>query len=259
LDPIEVKAPAATTKPRVQSAARALAILSAVAASEEGLTARELAESLGLKRATVYHLVHTLVGEGFLFQGARRRVRIGFRVGALIDGFERHVVPADMAAFARRLAAQTNETAYVTVRREAALATVWSVPGAHPVSVLRSPLGPIDHAHARASGKMLLALAPEGIRAEYLANHELMPCTAATITDRDALDANFAEIRERRYSVDLGEYTEGVCCLSVPLGDSMVALSLSAPAGRFDERFDEYLQLAIAIAGSSAAAIARDE
>jgi IclR family acetate operon transcriptional repressor len=257
VDIAEVKVAGGPGKPRVQSAARALAILSAVAASDEGLTARELAEGLGLKRATVYHLVHTLVGEGFLVPGPRRRVRVGFRVGALIDGFERQVVPADMVTFVRRLAAQTNETSYVTVRREAVLATVCSVAGGHPVSVLRSPLGPIDHAHARASGKLLLALAPEGIRDEYLASHELVPCTDATMTDRAALDASFAEIRERGYSVDHGEFVAGVCCLSVPLGDALVALSLSAPSERFADRFDEYLQMAIAIAGSSAAALPR--
>ena len=242
---------AGTGKPRVQSAARALAILSAVAASDDGLTAPEIAEIVGLTRATAYHLVHTLVGEGFLIASAHRRFRLGFRVGTLVDGFERQVVPADMVPFARSLATRTGETAYVAVRREAGLATVCSVPGAHAVSVLRSRLGPINDAHARASGKLLLALAPAEIREEYLAEHSLVACTPKTIIDRAALDAAMEEIRDRGYAIDREESTLGVSCLSVSLADeSIIALSLSAPTDRFDKQFGNYLEVILQTARS---------
>ncbi len=103
----------------MQSAARALSILSAVAASSYGLTAAEIAEEVGLKIATTYHLVHTLIGEGFLVSSGERRYRLGFRVGGLVDGFERQVVPADLVQFAQQLASTTGETAYVSFRRQA--------------------------------------------------------------------------------------------------------------------------------------------
>ena len=49
-------------------------------------------------------------------------------------------------------------------------------PGHHPVGVASSSIGPIDEGHARASGKLLLALAPDEAREAYLAAH---PLTAA--------------------------------------------------------------------------------
>jgi len=52
--------------PRVQSAARAMAILVAVAESPPGLRAMEIAQTLGLGRQTTYHLLHTLIGCGML-------------------------------------------------------------------------------------------------------------------------------------------------------------------------------------------------
>lgn len=239
-------------KPRVQSAARALAVLSAVATSEDGLTAREIADQVGLNRATAYHLVHTLVGEGFLVNGAQRRLRLGFRVGTLVDGFERQVVPADMVPLARALATETGETAYVTVRRDTSLATVCSVSGAHPVSVLRSPLGPVDDGHARASGKLLLALAPASVRERYLDAHPLVARTDSTIVDRAQLLAELDEIRARGYATDAQEYAAGVSCLSVPLADqALIGLSLSAPHERFQEHFAEYLEASLAIAASA--------
>jgi IclR family acetate operon transcriptional repressor len=238
-------------KPRVQSAARALAVLSAVAASRDGLTAREIAEEVGLNRATAYHLVHTLLGEGFLVSGAQRRLRVGFRVGTLVDGFERQVVSADMVPLARALAAKTSETAYITIRRDTSLVTVCSVPGAHAVGVLPSPLGPIDHGHARASGKLLLALAPADVRERYLDAHPLVRRTDATIVDRAQLDDELDQIRERGYATDGQEYSAGVSCLSVPLAhQTLIGLSLSAPQQRFEEHFDEYLETSLAIAGS---------
>lgn len=236
-------------KPRVQSAARALAILSAVAASPGGLTAREVADAVDLKLTTTYHLLHTLVGEDFLVNGGARRYRLGFRVGTLVDGFERQVVPGDLLPHAQALALNTGETAYVSVRRRAELATVCSVPGAHAVSVLSSPLGPIDNAHSRASGKLLLALAPAEIREAYLAAHPLIPCMPNTIVDADAFAADLELVRERGYAVDHEESMLGVCCLSVPLaGEPLVALSISAPTRRYEESFDRYLGAAIAVA-----------
>jgi IclR family transcriptional regulator, acetate operon repressor len=236
-------------RPRVQSAARALSILSAVAASPHGLTARELAEVVGLKIATTYHLVHTLVGQGFLVSAGERRFRLGFRVGTLVDGFERQVVPADLVPFAHALASSTGETAYVSVRRQMELATVSSVPGANAVSVRRSPLGPIDNAHARASGKLLLALAPPEILEQYLASHPMSPCTPRTTVSRSAFDAELESIRRQGYAVDHEEYLPGVSCLSVPVAqEPLVALSLSAPTNRFEESFNRYLETAVQIA-----------
>jgi IclR family transcriptional regulator, acetate operon repressor len=239
----------ANDKPRVQSAARALSILSAVAASAHGLTAREIADAVGLKIATTYHLVHTLVGEGFLVSSGERRYRLGFRVGTLVDGFERQVVPADLVPFAHALASVTGETAYVSVRRQTELATVSSVHGANAVSVRRSPLGPIDNAHARASGKLLLALAPTEVLEQYLAVHPMTACTPRTMVDRTAFDADLEATRRRGYAVDHEEYLPGVSCLSVPLAqEPLVALSLSAPTSRFDESFTSYLDAALQVA-----------
>lgn len=226
--------------------------MSAVAASPHGLTPREIAGAVDLKIATTYHLIHTLVGEGFLVSSGGRRYRLGFRVGTLVDGFERQVLPGDLMPFAQALASSTGETAYVSVRRRTELATVCGVPGAHAVSVLSSPLGPIHNAHSRASGKLLLALAPAEIREAYLAAHPMTACTAHTIIDRTAFEADLELIQEQGYAVDHEESLDGVCCLSVPLAhERTVALSLSAPRRRYEELFPSYLEAALRIAANA--------
>jgi len=237
-------------KPRIQSVARAAALLNEIARSPAGLTGQELSTATGLSRATTYHLVQTLAAVGFIVAGPDHRYRIGIGAGALVEGFERHVVPEDFLPLARALAQRTGETAYVAGREGPDLVLLCSVPGHHQVSVANSPIGPIQHGHARASAKLLLALAPEDERERYLAANPLTRMTSRTITSRGELLSEFERIREAGYATDLEEFHEGVCCFAVPLarGGAPYALALSAPKARFEDQRDEYLDALRAIA-----------
>jgi IclR family transcriptional regulator, acetate operon repressor len=252
--------PAATSnavKPRIQSVARAAALLNEIARSPAGLTAQELSTATGLSRATTYHLVQTLAAVGYISAGADRRYRISIGVGAIVEGFDRHVVPEDLLPLARALAQRTGETAYVAGRSGPQLVLLCSVPGHHQVSVANSPIGPIEHGHARASAKLLLALAPEDARERYLATNPLTRMTGRTITSRGELLAEFERIRQAGYATDVEEFHEGVCCFAAPLaqGAAPYALALSAPKARFETRHDEYLDALLRTADESASTI----
>jgi IclR family transcriptional regulator, acetate operon repressor len=247
----ELAATSGAVKPRIQSVARAAALLNEIARSPAGLTAQELSTATGLSRATTYHLVQTLAAVGYIAAGADRRYRISIGAGAIVEGFERHVVPDDFLPLARALAQRTGETAYVAGRSGPELVLLCSVPGHHQVSVANSPVGPIDHGHARASAKLLLALAPEDARERYLAANPLTRMTKHTITSRGELFEEFERIRQAGYSSDHEEFHEGVCCFAAPLarGAAPYALALSAPKGRFDANRDEYLAAVRQMAG----------
>src|SRR3954452_18711340 len=105
---------AGVRRPRVQSVARAAAILRVVATSEKGVTAPEIARAVGLSRPTAYHLLHTLRDEGLLLRGGHREYRLGFAVGTLAQAFARQLAPPELLLpFLRALAALTGETAYI--------------------------------------------------------------------------------------------------------------------------------------------------
>lgn len=244
-------------KPRIQSVARAAALLNEIARSSAGLTAQQLSAATGLSRATTYHLVQTLAAVGYVVPGADHRYRIGIGAGSIVEGFERHVVPEDFLPLARALAQQTGETAYVAGRDGSQLVLLCSVPGHHQVSVANSPIGPIQHGHARASAKVLLALAPEDERERYLAANPLTRMTNRTITSRAELLAELERIREAGYATDLEEFHEGVCCFAAPLarGAAPYALAMSAPKARFDAHRDEYLGVVLQMAATSGSTI----
>jgi IclR family transcriptional regulator, acetate operon repressor len=230
-------------KPRIQSVARAAALLNAIARSPAGLTAQELSVAANLSRATTYHLVQTLVAVGYIAPGPEHRYRLAVGVSPLVEAFGRHVVPQDLMPLARSLAQRTGETAYVASREGSGLNLLCSVPGHHQVSVSNSPVGPIEHGHARASGKLLLALAPDDARERYLAANPLKRMTKATITTRAELLKELARIREAGWACDLEEFHDGVCCFAAPLagGAAPYVLVLSAPKARFEAHRDEYL------------------
>lgn len=231
-------------KPRIQSVGRALALLNAIAMSPRGLTAQELSQFVGVGRGTTYHLLQSLTAMGYVVAGSERRYRVGLGITPLLAAFDRHVLPEDLLPRARLLASRTGETAYVAARQDLNLVLICTVPGHHQVTVAPSQIGPIEEGHARGSGKLLLAFAPEDARERYLASHPLKRFTRHTITDRERLRAEFERIRELGYANDEEEYHEGVCCLAAPIGTPAGphALVLSAPRDRYLAQRDEYLQ-----------------
>jgi IclR family transcriptional regulator, acetate operon repressor len=253
-----VVAPTREAAPPVQSVARALAILRYVASNALGVTARDVSETLRLRRPTVYHLLNTLVADGFLARGDDRRYRLGLAVAALAEAFRRSIAPPDrLVAHLRSLSLRTGEPTYVTGWVDADIVVLARIPGQHPVSVSEFPLGMVGDAHARSSGKLLLAFAPPVVRDAYLAAHPPVALTPNTIVDVAALEREFVEIRNRGFALDSEEFTLGVCCLAAPLdaGAAPYVISLAAPRERFAERLDEYLDAVLETAAEASTSL----
>lgn len=224
----------------IQSVARACRLLLFVAEQRDGCTAKEAAGAHGLALPTAYHLLNTLVAEGILVKDSRRRYSLGPKVGTLSDAFLRQVsAPEYLLLPLRQLAKTTGETVYLTAWHREEIRVLASVEGAHAVRVAGLHSGYYGNAHARATGKLLLAYARPEVREAYLQANPLEPLTPRTIANIDELNREFETIRERGYAYDEQEFAEGVCCVAAPVienGVVIAAYGLQAPAGRFGER-----------------------
>lgn len=246
---------------RIQSVARACRLVLWVADQPYGATAKEIALAQELALPTTYHLLNTLVDEGFLTKDVHRRYILGRSVSILAQTYLRgKSVPEALLAALRDVARRTGETAYLADWGEHDIRVLASVEGSRMVRVAEVGSGPYEHGHARANGKVLLAYAPPDVREAYLRNHPPVPLTSATICDRQQLDRELERIRARGYAYDDEEYSPGVCCVAAPLlhnGHLVAALGLSVPGERFREaRADLTAALLEVVGGSSAAGAA---
>ena len=243
-DGVSLPADGIERKPRIQTADRTISILIAVAESANGLRAKEIMKQVGLSRQVTYHLIHTMLGTGIIRKNESNRYVLGLAAVAIAEGFQRQLAPPEqLAAKVRAIVAATGETAYAGGWVDGEIVALATAAGYAPVAAAKIPQGYSGFAHARAVGKLLLALVDPAQREAYLAHHPLEPRTSKTITDREKLEQEFEEIRARRYAIDNEEFHEGLRCVAVPvegMGGRFV-LGISVPKDRFEKRLEKYM------------------
>lgn len=240
------KVPETQSKPRVQSAARAVQMLQLVArADANGISAMEISETLGMPRQVVYHLAHTLVGMNMLRKVGRGSYLLGIGVSVIADGFRRQIGTGELvASYAERAAEATGETAYVVGWVEDEIVVLGTARGKGIIQAAEVPRGTAGDAHARASGKLLLAMAGEDEVKRYLAGHVLRKRTPNTIMGQRALAKELATIRQNWFGMEREEYEVGLSCLAVPIGTwpSRMVLGISAPSEKMVQNQAFYLE-----------------
>lgn len=101
-----------------------------------------------------------------------------------------------------------------------------------------------DPLHISSTGKAILAHLPEDRITEIIDEHGLPRYTKNTITDRDSLFEELAEIRDQGYALNDEEEIRGVRAVGAPVfdanGDVIGSISVSGPISRIkDEAFHD--------------------
>ena len=211
---------------------KAAALLDQLA--EEGeATAARLGEALGEPRTTVYRLIRSLVGVGFVEPGSHRGTyRLGLRLfrlgGAVVARFdERQAALPQM----EHLHDVTGETVFLCVRRGLQAVCIERIEGSHVVS-LALRLGGALPLHAGAAPRALLAAEPRAAWDQYADSAgDLEAFTPATPRTRAQLCEELEAVRRQGYSVSDGDVTVGIAALGAPIrdvrGTVTAALSIS--------------------------------
>jgi DNA-binding IclR family transcriptional regulator len=224
----------------VQSVQRALRILEVIAENPDGITAKAIARRLQLALSTTYHMLHTLVAEGYVVRlDGVRGFGLGYKIPAMGRDL-RHklgVTPA-VAAAIDEVHRRARAAAYYAVYRDREVVVAHVADSAETPRVDPLDVGFHQAAHALAFGKVMLASLSPSARREYLRERGLPVFTEWTTAEPARLERDLARVATVGLGADVEEFQPGLACVAAPVvgADGIVtgAVSVSVPVATLD-------------------------
>lgn len=181
----------------------------------------DITEETGLSKATVHRILATLVDQGFIAGGSEQRYHPGPRFLSLAGHALSSVDISGIAQpFVDELVAEVDCTVHVGVTSGDEMVYVIRTDSSKPYR-MRSRVGLAMPMHSTGMGKVVLASWTDEEVRLHAERSGLPARTEATITDVEQLLEEIALIRERGYSLDLGENEAGTVCVSAPIFNHM--------------------------------------
>ncbi|MQA80833.1 MAG: helix-turn-helix domain-containing protein [Streptosporangiales bacterium] len=214
----------------ITSVQRALHLLDAVGEYNRPVQAKTLARRTGQPLPTTYHLLRTLVHEGYLRRVDGAGYVLGDRVAAL-SGTGAATRTARFRTILQNLHDELNAAAYLSILDDGEIRLV-DVVDSKKAPRVDLWVGFHDAAHATALGKAVLSTLEERERLDYLGTHDLPDLTPRTVTSRKLLLRELDQ--PRAYAVDREEYALGTGCVaaSVPSTAITAAIAVSVPTNQ---------------------------
>jgi DNA-binding IclR family transcriptional regulator len=231
----------------IQSLARGLKILDILGQAQAGASITELAEALGVDKASASRLVATLVNYGYAEKDPQtRRFHLGPQVVPLSRSVLARLSMREAAKpFLRELMQRTGECAHLAVPAQGKVLYIDQVESPATLRV-NAQVGTMNPMHCTALGKVLLAFGDMELPAT------LESFTPHTLTDPDRLRKNLEQVCAQGYAVDDEEFDLGVRCIAVPVfdfrGRPSGSIGISGPTTRVTpERLPEMAAVVIEI------------
>jgi IclR family transcriptional regulator, KDG regulon repressor len=215
----------------IQSLARGLTVLQLMAEAEQGVSVTALAAQLGVNKATVSRMLHTLMNHGFVEKAPDGRQ---FQLGPTLVRLSRAVIDRlklrEVAKpYLKQLVEFTGECAHLAIYAQGQALYIDQVESDASLRV-NADVGHMAPLHCTALGKVLLAFGG------YPFPEELEKRTAFTCDSAGQLQKELSNIRQQGFAVDNEEYDSGVRCIAVPIfdykGEAAGAIGISGPAAR---------------------------
>ena len=245
--PPQPRSPAPSAPPPtatlIGSVQRAMRLLETVAGHEYGAPAKQLARETGLALPTAYHLLRTLVHEGYLRRD-KGLFFLGEAAARLSSGGAEQKRRSTMADTLAHWRDATGAPVYYAVYREGEidLVCVSDTPG-NPAVEEWADFRQTGHAHAL--GQCLLSQLDEEGRRDHLDRHPVRPVTPYTVRDDQGLLRRLERTRRMEPVMERQEYALGTVCAAIPVtvGSTAAAVALSLPAHQADRLVPAALRL----------------
>lgn len=218
--------PQAASPTLIGSVQRALRLMEAAAEHPYGATAKLLARRAHLPLSTTYHLLRTLVHEGYL-----RRDQGQYVPGDAPLSLGRPGAPgSDPTQWLTEVALALDAAVYYALYVDGEVRLTHAVPGPSHAAVEEGvPFGVSAHAHA--VGQCLLSQLDEPSRRNHLDRHPPVPLTRNTMTEPETVLSRLARTRRGEPVHESEEYAMGTVCAALPItiGAIPSAIAFSLP------------------------------
>nr|WP_241607617.1 IclR family transcriptional regulator C-terminal domain-containing protein [Rosenbergiella australiborealis] len=199
------------------SLARGLMVLQAFSPAHQALSTAEISQATGLHRATVRRCLYTLNALGFVDSSDNRYFHLLPKVLTLGQAY---LQGSDLARHAQNalnyLAKEINQSCSVATYDSGMIVYVAR---SSVQKIMRIDLGRGSRlpAYATSMGQVLLSELPDVQREHYLTTTPLLPFTAFTLTDPQALRDRLAQIKVQGYALNDQQLELGLISLAVPM------------------------------------------
>jgi IclR family acetate operon transcriptional repressor len=217
----------------IGSVQRALHLMEAVCNHPNGAPAKLLAREAGVQLGTAYHLLRTLVFEGYVVRLPDGSYVLSDRVANLLAHSREQAALSRIRPALAMLRDEVHAAAYLALYQDGEIVVREIVDGPTTPRV-DVWVGFHDAGHATALGKSVLASLDADTRADYLARHGLPDLTPHTITNPGRLLRHLQAAGGDGVIMEREEYALGTACAaaSVSDGSAIGAVGLSMPVHR---------------------------
>ena len=223
----------------VKSLDRALEVLVRLGEMQGG-TLSEIAGALNQSPATIYRVLTTFQGRGFVDFDEQSQVwNIGPAAFLTGSQFLRRTSLVERARpIMRDLMEATGETANLGIERDGKVLFLGQVE-THATIRAFFPPGTASAMHASGIGKALLSRMDDKRQRAVLAAGKLEQFTPHTLTEPDAIIADLRAAKLRGYAIDGEERNLGMRCIAAPVynvfGEAVAGVSVSGPTSRITQ------------------------
>lgn len=237
---------------QLKAIARALDVLECFGDSQTVLNLREIGAKIELPESSLFRILLTLKGQGYLLQNEDGSYRLPDKLlyGRVYERAERF--RKALRPFLQQLASRFDETASLAYRFGDQVRVLDTVETFQEIRMTNRP-GRVLPPHCSSLGKAIAAYQEPSLKERMLEVYGLYRRTEYTIVDRHALADEFDKVRLQGYAFDRQESVLGGICIGAPIttggSEVIAAVSVSTPQLRMtSEREAEITRVLVQVA-----------
>ncbi|MBS4216359.1 MULTISPECIES: IclR family transcriptional regulator [Neobacillus] len=201
----------------VKSAERVLKVFELLAQHPEGLTIKEISETLAFPQSSTSGLIETLFQANYLTVDFSKKYKLGPKLIPLGSiAMNCLDVAAQGLPFLKRLMEEVQETVFMAVLSDSELIYVAKINSNRSIRTTAEP-GKSKPLYCTGLGKAFLTFLPIEHREKVLRDLTLKPITSKTITDKTSLKEQLDMFAKIGYAIDDEENEDGLYCLAAPI------------------------------------------